>query len=66
MNMKRNKQGALIGIYLMVLAVTIFLSIGGWYGSRWVNWNYGYSADAKAIVCEMVKPEALVDPSDCE
>ncbi len=65
-NLKRNIQRSDIGVYLMLFAVVMLISIGGWFGTRWINWHYGYSDLTKSTICEMVKPEALVDPSDCE
>ncbi|KKN46792.1 hypothetical protein LCGC14_0669200 [marine sediment metagenome] len=51
---------------IMLIVFVILLGYGGWHLKRWVNWELAYGDDVKLAVCEMVKPEALKDPSVCE
>ena len=64
MNITRNNQDSNIGFYLMAIAVILFMSIVGWYINQWVI-QYLSHDSATAAVCEMVKPEALINPTDC-
>lgn len=49
----------------IVIAFIVLVSYGGWHLTRWVNWELAYGNDVQTVVCEMVNPEALKDPSMC-
>jgi len=55
-----------IVFYTTVLIISVLLAYGGWHLERWINWDLAYGDDVQTVVCEMVKPEALKDPSVCE
>ncbi len=52
--------------YAIIFAIICLMGYGGWHLKRWANWELAYGDDVKLAVCEMVKPEALKDPSVCE
>lgn len=52
---------------LVLLAIVLVpLAYGGWHLKRWFNYEFGYGADVQQTVCQMVKPEYLKNPKDCE
>ena len=51
----------IVGIILVALVV-----VGIWQFKRWWNYNWGYESQVTRTVCEMVKPEYLIDPSKCK
>lgn len=50
----------------LMIAFIVLVAYGGWHLKRWVNWELAYGDDVKFAVCEMIKTEALKDPSMCE
>ena len=52
--------------FSLILVLVVAFGIGAWNLKRWVNWELAYGDDVKMAVCEMVKPEALKDPSVCK
>jgi hypothetical protein len=54
------KKLVFYGVALILIAM---LSYGGWHLKRWFNYNWGYQSDVTETICELVKPEALVDPT---
>lgn len=52
-------------IYLVVFAVVVALGVAGWYLKREINAWLFYDGATKEVVCEMVKPEYLVEGA-CE
>jgi len=54
-----------LGGFLIAAVVIGLLAYGGWHLKRWWNYNWGYESQVTQTVCEMVKPEYLVDPSKC-
>ena len=55
-----------IGQFLLVLALIGLLGWGGWHLKRWWNYTWGYEAQVTQTVCDLVKPEYLIDPSKCK
>lgn len=55
-------------ILAWVIGVVLFaaLGLGMWKVARWWNYTWGYETQVQETVCEMVKPEYLKDPSDCD
>ena len=52
-------------VYLVVLVFIVALGFAGWYAKRYINnWLY-YNHATQNVVCEMVKPEYLVEQA-CE
>jgi len=54
----------LAGSVLLVLVI-LSVSYGGYQFKRWWNYKWGYAAQVQTTVCEMVKPEALINPERC-
>lgn len=55
-----------LGPYIIALILIALVSYGGWHLKRWFNYTWGYQSDVTKTVCELVKPEALVDPTKCK
>ncbi len=53
---------AIIGALVIVGAI----AFAGWHIKRWFNYNFGYSSDVQTTLCDMVKREALIDPTQCD
>jgi len=54
-------KSILIGIMLFLLVVVL-----PWQVRRWWHYTWSYESKVHGTVCEMVKPEALKDPTQCE
>lgn len=52
--------------FSLVFVIVVAFGVGAWNLKRWVNWELAYGNDVQMVVCEMVKPEVLKDPSVCE
>ncbi len=52
--------------YSLIFVLVVAFGIAAWNLERWINWDLAYGDDVRLAVCEMVKPEALKDPSMCE
>ena len=56
----------------LVVVLLVMFMIGGiaylkYKVKRYINWNFdGYSSNAIELVCDMVKPSALKDPTVCK
>lgn len=48
-----------------LIITTLILSYAGWAASRWVNYALSYESQVVGTVCEMVKPEYLKTPEEC-
>jgi hypothetical protein len=53
------------GIYLSAFVVVVALSVGMFYVKRSWNYYWGYENETVETICEMVKPEYLVDEDKC-
>ena len=55
-------------IFVLIVALILGgVAYAGYKIKRYVNWNFGgYDSEARELVCDMVKPSALKDPSICE
>ncbi len=53
-------------VALAAILVIALLSYGGYHLKRWWNYTWGYESQVTTTVCQMVKPEYLVDPSKCK
>ena len=54
-----------LGGFILAAVVIGLIAYGGWHLKRWWNYNWGYEAQVTQTVCEMVKPEYLIDPTKC-
>jgi hypothetical protein len=50
----------LAGITALILVVA--LAYGGWIVTKWVNYSFAYKSNVMATICDMVKPESLIEP----
>lgn len=60
-----NDTPAWLILLVGVIGVAVLL-YGAWKLNRWWNYSWGYESQVTATICEMVKPEYLVDPSECD
>lgn len=60
------KNLASMGIAASVIILVGALIFGGFWVKRWFNYEFGYQAAVKTEICNMVKPEYLINPKDCE
>ena len=61
------KDLILTGLMITVLAiVAIALGLGLHNLGKTLTWNMMYKDHAISLVCEMVKPEYLVNPEQCK
>ena len=51
-------------IFIAALVLVGALAVGGWYVQRWFNYYFGYESQTRATICEMVRPEALLERCD--
>ena len=47
-------------IFKLLIAVAFMFSC--WYIGKWINYKFSYNAQVQKTVCQMIKPEALVEP----
>ena len=60
------KDNTNTGIIIVVgLAIILSLGYGAWHLKRWWNYTWGYQSQVTETVCEMVKPEYLINPEKC-
>lgn len=65
--MKLHKDEILTGLMITGIIVVVgALAFGLHSLSKTVNWNMMYKDHAISLVCEMVKPEYLVNPEECK
>ena len=56
------KQLSLVIVFLIFAGGILYV---GWQIKRYFNYNFGYEAQVKEQICEMVKHEHLKNPEDC-
>lgn len=52
--------------YLIVAIALCGVIYGGFLVKRWFNYEFGYASQVQGSICEMVKPEYLKNPSECD
>lgn len=61
------KDNILTGMMIIGIIVIIGVIAFGLHSlSKTINWNLMYKDHAVELVCEMVKPEHLINPEDCK
>ena len=55
-----------LGVFIFVLVVIAGVIYGGYQIKRAWNYSWGYESKVQWSSCDMVKPEALKDPEQCE
>lgn len=55
----------LYGAGILLLLAIIGIPTCSYHYDRWKNYKFGYESQVRESVCNMVKPEALINPSDC-
>ena len=55
-----------IGGIILIVAVVILIGVGIYQFKRSWNYSWGYESKVQGTVCEMVKPELLKDPEQCQ
>ena len=63
--MKRQKGNALV-IAVVGISLVCALFYGMFQLKRWWNYKWGYQNQVSETICEMVKPEYLINPEDCK
>jgi len=53
-------------VYGALVIFAMLLAYGMWNAQRWLNWEFSYNDGVRIAICDLVKPEALIDPSVCE
>lgn len=62
-----HKDEILTGIVIVgIIAVVGVIAFGLHSLSKTFNWNMMYKDHATSLICEMVKPEHLVNPELCK
>jgi len=61
-----HKDKILTGLTIVgIIAVIGILAFGLHSLGKTINWNMMYKGHATSLICEMVKPEHLVNPENC-
>lgn len=63
--MLRKSDWKIIWYAIIVVVLVIGIPVGCYQAKRAWNYNMGYESQVTDTVCEMVKPESLVNPDDC-
>jgi len=50
----------------VVVIGLVVISYFAWTIGREINYTFAYEAQVKESICEMVKPEYLINPSECK
>lgn len=55
-------------IFLYAVAISVFMTFcyGAYLLERKINWNLMYDGKTVDTICQMVKPEYLINVEDCE
>lgn len=52
--------------YIVGFILICLVGYGMWHLKRWWNYTWGYEAQVTETVCQLVKPEYLIDPGKCK